>query len=190
MKHARLWKNVILWAISWREISLASGCHLLIKIDQPSCRRITRRNYKHIPQIVCVSSRFRVLHLLSWNLSDPKSSKDTLLYLYVIYNMLKSAELHETILTPVICNKHVRCHDGVTLYFSVKFLSVVPKKTRNGHFSIYQQISRILSKNNQKKERDWKLRLNVRKHIHEDFDFTEIDHMVRKAIWSTVNVAL
>ena len=46
--------------------NLASGCHLLIKIDQPSCWRITRRNYKHIPQIVCISSRFRVLHLLSW----------------------------------------------------------------------------------------------------------------------------
>ena len=35
------------------------------KIDQPSWRT-TRRNYKHIPQIVCISSRFRVLHLLSW----------------------------------------------------------------------------------------------------------------------------
>ena len=54
------------------------------------------------------------------NLSDPKSSEDTLLYLYVIWNMLKSADLHETILTPVICHKHVRYHDGVTLYFSVK----------------------------------------------------------------------
>ena len=43
--------------------------------------------------------------------------------------MLKSADLHETILTPVICHKHVRCHDGVTLYFSVKFPSVALKKT-------------------------------------------------------------
>ena len=34
-------------------------------IDQPSWRT-TRRNYKHIPQIVWISSRFRVLHLLSW----------------------------------------------------------------------------------------------------------------------------
>ena len=34
------------------------------KIDQPSWRTI-RRNYKHIPQIVCISSRFRMLHLLS-----------------------------------------------------------------------------------------------------------------------------
>ena len=74
-------------------------------------------------------------------MGDPKSSEDTLLYLYVIGNMLKSADLHETILTPVICHKHVRCHDGVTLYFSMKFPSVAPKKTRNGHFSIYQQIS-------------------------------------------------
>ena len=47
------------------------------------------------------------------NLSDPKSSEDTLLYLYVIWNMLKSADLHETILTPVICHKHVRYHDAV-----------------------------------------------------------------------------
>ena len=45
--------------------NLASGCHLWKKIDQPSWRT-TRRNYKHIPQIVCISSRFRVLHLLSW----------------------------------------------------------------------------------------------------------------------------
>ena len=37
----------------------------LKKIDQPSWRT-TRRTYKHIPQIVCISSRFRVLHLLSW----------------------------------------------------------------------------------------------------------------------------
>ena len=49
--------------------------------------------------------------------------------------MLKSADLHETILTPVICHKHVRYHDGVTLYFSVKFPSVAPKKTRNEYFS-------------------------------------------------------
>ena len=35
------------------------------KIDQPPWRT-TRRNYKHKPQIVYVSSRFRVLHLLSW----------------------------------------------------------------------------------------------------------------------------
>ena len=29
--------------------------------------------------------------------------------------MLKSANLHETILTPVICHKHVRYHDAVFL---------------------------------------------------------------------------
>ena len=45
--------------------NLASGCHLFKIIDQPSWRT-TRSNYKHIPQIVCISSRFRELHLLSW----------------------------------------------------------------------------------------------------------------------------
>ena len=78
------------------------------------------------------------------NLSDPKSSEDTLLYLYVIWNMLKSADLHETILTPVICHKHVRYHDGVTLYFSMKFPSVAPKKTRNGYFSYMSAEFRFL----------------------------------------------
>ena len=88
------------------------------------------------------------------NLRNPKSSEDTLLYLYVIWNMLKSANLHETILTPVICHKHVRYHDGVTLYFSVKFLSVTPKKTRNWYFSYISADFRALrSKNNRKKKR-------------------------------------
>ena len=43
------------------------------KIDQPSWRT-TRRNYKHIPQIVCISSRFRELHLLLmgiWAIRSP-----------------------------------------------------------------------------------------------------------------------
>ena len=74
--------------------------------------------------------------------------------------MLKSADLHETILTPVICHKHVRCHDGVTLYSSKKFPSIAPKKTRNGYIS---RFPRILSKNNQKKKRR-KPQLNARKH--------------------------
>ena len=52
--------------------NLASGCHLLKKIDQPSWRT-TRRNYKHIPQIVCISSRFRVLYLLSWEFEQPEA---------------------------------------------------------------------------------------------------------------------
>ena len=88
------------------------------------------------------------------NLSDLKSSEDTLFYLYVIWNMLKSADLHETNFTPVICHKHVRYHDGVTLYFSVKFLSVAPKKTRNWYFSYMTADFRALwSKINRKKKR-------------------------------------
>ena len=66
--------------------------------------------------------------------------------------MLNSADLHETILTPVICHKHVSCHDGVTLHFSVKFPSVAPKKTRNGYFSyMSEDFHAFWSKNNQKK---------------------------------------
>ena len=105
------------------------------KIAQLSWRT-TRRNYKHytlnrvhIIQIPSASPSFMGI------LSNPKSSEDTLINLYVIWNMLTLADLHETILTPVICHKHVRYHDGVTLYFSVKLPSVAPKKTRNGYFS-------------------------------------------------------
>ena len=119
--------------------------------------RTTRRNYKRILQIVCISSRFRVLRLLSWEFERLKSSEDTLLYLYVILNMLKSAGLHETILMLVIC------HDGVTLYFWMKFPSVARKKTRNGHFSIYQQIS-AHSKWKQQKKKRRNSRLSARKH--------------------------
>ena len=43
----------------------------LEKIDQPSWRT-TPRNYKHISQIVCISSRCRVLHLLSWEFEQTK----------------------------------------------------------------------------------------------------------------------
>ena len=71
MKHGRLWKNVILWAISRRESRLWLSSFK--KIDQPSWRT-TRRNYKHIPQIVCISSRFRELHLLLmgiWAIRSP-----------------------------------------------------------------------------------------------------------------------
>ena len=106
----------------------------LKKIDQPSWGT-TRRNYKPIPQIVCISFRFRVLHLLSWEF---KRSEVLWRYNFIlVYHLkhVKSADLHETILTPVICHKHVRYHDGVTLYFSVKFPSVAPKKTRNWYFS-------------------------------------------------------
>ena len=58
--------------------------------------------------------------------------------------MLKSADLHETILTPVICHKHVRYHDAVFL----------------------REISIGHSKEGEKttKKKRGKLRLNARKH--------------------------
>ena len=89
-----------------------------------------------------------------------KSSEDTLFYLYVILNMLKSADLQETILTPVICHEHVRCHDGVTLYVFLHEVSIGrPKEDEKWKFFWYiSRFPRILSKNNPKKEeRDWTL---------------------------------
>ena len=87
MKRARLWKNVILWAISRREIS-----PLVVifkkKIDQPSWRT-TQRNYKHTPQIVCISSRFRVL-LHSWEF---EWSKILWKYTVILVCHLKHAEV-------------------------------------------------------------------------------------------------
>ena len=117
--------------------NIASGCYLVKNIDQHSLDVTTNTYLKscaYHPDSECCTFFYG-------NLSDLRSSEDTLLYLYVIWNMLKSADLHETILRPVICHKHARRYDGVTLYFSTKFPLVVPKKTRNGHFSAYQQIS-------------------------------------------------
>ena len=107
--HARLWKNVILWAIFWREISplVVIFKKKLIKLHRgllDVTTNIYLKSCAYHPDSECCT-------FFHGNLSDPKSSEDTLLYLYVIWNMLKSADLHETILTPVICHKHVRCHD-------------------------------------------------------------------------------
>ena len=115
--------------------NLTSGCHLLKK-------QLINLHGGQLDVTTNIYPKSCAYHLDSGcctffrgNLRNPKSSEDTLLYLYVIWNMLKSANLHETILTPVICHKHVRYHDGVTLYFSMKFPSVAPKKTGNGYFS-------------------------------------------------------
>ena len=48
--------------------------------------------------------------------------------------MLKSADRHETILTPVICHKHVRYHDSVTVYFSMRFSIGHPKEDEKWTF--------------------------------------------------------
>ena len=112
---------------------------------------------------MCISSRFECCTFFHGNLSDLKSSEDTLLYLYVIWNMLKSADLHETIFTPVICHKHIRYHDGVTLYFSVKFLSLAPKKARNWYFS-YMSADYPHSEVKTTEKKRGKPRLNALKH--------------------------
>ena len=109
---------------------------------------------------MCISSRFRVLHLLSWEFERSEVLWRYTVILVCHLKHVKSADLHETILTPVICHKHVRYHDGVTLYFSEKFLSVAPKKTRNWYFSYISAHSEV--KNNRKKR--GKPLLNARKH--------------------------
>ena len=108
--------------------NLASGCHLLKKIDQPSWRT-TRLNYKHIPQIVCISSRFRVLHLLSWEFEQPE-----VLWRYTVILVfhLKHVEVGGS--TRNYPQSHrsfvINMYVITMLYFSVKFPSVTPKKAR------------------------------------------------------------
>ena len=67
--------------------------------------------------------------------------------------MLKSADLHETILTPVICHKHVRYHDAVFL----REVSIGrSKEDEKWIFFIYFSrflLSEVKTKQPQKKER-------------------------------------
>ena len=145
--------------------NLASGRHLLKKLINPHgglldvTTNIYLKSCAYHPDSECCT-------FFHGNLSDPKSSEDTLLYLYVIWNMSKSSDLHKTILTPVICHKHVRCHDGVTLYFSEKFPSVAQRKRDMDIFHICQEISAFWSKNKKKnkKKTEENLKLNARKH--------------------------
>ena len=76
-------------------------------------------------------------------------------------NQKKRKPLHESFLTPVILHKHVHYHDGVTLYFSMKFPSVAPKKTRNGRFPLSEVKT---TKNKKEIKKRGKLRLNNLKH--------------------------
>ena len=81
-------------------------------------------------------------------------------YTDILVCNLKHAEVGWS--TPVICHKNVRYHDGVTLYFSMKFPSVAPKKTGNGYFSYMSADFRFLKEKQPKKRgKPW---LNARKH--------------------------
>ena len=74
------------------------------------------------------------------NLSNPKSSEDTLLYLYVIWNMLKSADLHDDLITMAW-----RCISPWSFHRSFQ------RRRKMEIFHICQQIFAFWSKNNQKK---------------------------------------
>ena len=86
--------------------NLASVCHLLKKLinlrgeQLDVTTNINLKSCTYHPDSECCT-------FFHGNLSNLKFSEDTLLYLYVIWNMLKSVDLHETILTPVSCHKHL-----------------------------------------------------------------------------------
>ena len=147
MKRTGLWKNIILWAISRREIS---PLVVIFKknIEQPSWKT-TRSNYKHVLQITCISSRFRVLHLLSWEF---ERSEVLWRYTVILACHLKHVEFGwSTRNYPHTCHLSQTCTLSLWLHFSVKFPSVAPKKTRNGYFSyISEDFHAFWSKNNQK----------------------------------------
>ena len=92
------------------------------------------------------------------NLTNPKSSEDTLLYLYVIWNMLKSADLHESSHRSFVINMYVvtlawRCICPWSLHRSLQ------KRREMDIFRYIGRFPRILNRNNRKKKR--KLRLNA-----------------------------
>ena len=142
--------------------NLASGCHLLKKIDQPSWRT-TRRNYKHILQIVCISSRFRVLHPFSWEF---QRSEVLWRYTVILVCHLQHVEVgwfiqnypHTMSHRSFVINMYVvtmawRCISPWSFHRS-------PQRRRE--MDIFRYISRfprILNKNNQKKDDnlDWTL---------------------------------
>ena len=133
MKRARLWKNVILWATSRREIS---------------------------PLVVIFKKKLISLHGGILNVTTNIHLKSC-----AYHPDSECCCIHGNLSNPKSCHKHVRYHVGVTLYFSMKFPSVASKKTRNGYFSYMSADFRAFSsKNNKKKKKPGKPRLDVRKH--------------------------
>ena len=134
--------------------NLTSGCHLLEKIDQPSWRT-TRRNYKHIPQIVCISSRFRVLHLLSWEFER----SEVLCYNCISFETCWGRLIYTKLSShrSFVINMYV-----VTMAWCCispwRFHRSLQRRRQIDIFHICQQISTFWSKNNQKKKEenfDW-----------------------------------
>ena len=132
--------------------NLASGCHLLKKIDQPSWRT-TRRNYKHIPQIVCMSSRFRVLHLLSWDFEAIWSPLKIYCYTCMSFETRWSRLIYTKLSSHLSFVIHMYV---VTMAWScISPWSFHRSPQRRREMDIFRYISRfprILSKTNQKKK--------------------------------------
>ena len=118
--------------------------------------RTTRRNYKRILQIVCISSRFRVLRLLSWELGILAIRSPLKIHCYtcmsfetcwsrLIYTKLSS---HRSfVINMYVVTMAWRCISPWSFHRS-------PQRRRE--MDIFRYISRfprILSKTNQKKKK-------------------------------------
>lgn len=77
--------------------------------------------------------------LFQGNLSNPKSSDDTAILLCHLQHV-EVGWFTRKYLNVDHLSINVHYYDGATLYFSMKFPTVAPKKTWTRHFSIFQQI--------------------------------------------------
>ena len=142
--------------------NLASGCHFFKKLINlhGGPLDLTTDTYLKLCAYYPDSEYCTFFH---GNLSHPKSSEEKLLYLYVIWNMLKS-EIYTKLSShrSVVINMYV-----ITMAWCCispwSFRRSLQRRREMDIFHICQQISAFWSKNNQKKKKkreenlDWTL---------------------------------
>ena len=106
------------------------------KIDQTSWRT-TRRNYKQLPQILCISSRFRVLHLLSWECMSFETCWSRLIY-------TKLSSHRSFVINMYVVTMAWRCISPWSFHRSPQ------RRQEMNIFGCISRFPRILSKNNKK----------------------------------------
>ena len=131
-----------------------------------------RRNYKHIPQIVCMSSRFRVLHLLSWDFEAIWSPLKICCYTCMSFETRWSRLIYTKLSSHLSFVIHMYVVTMAWRCISPWSFHRSPQRRRE--MDIFRYISRfprILSKNNQKRkkktsiERSLTLTFNLRAEI-------------------------
>ena len=157
MKRVRLWKNIILWAISQREI-LPLVVIFLKKLINLHGGQLDLTANKYL-KLCAYHPDSECCTLFHGNLSNPRSSEDTLLYLYVVWNMLKSADLHKTtshqsfVINMYVITMAWRC---ISLW---SFHQSLQRRREVDIFNRCQHISAFWSNINQKKKKggnfDW-----------------------------------